>query len=375
REPAGRRRKRNRTVPARKLGRRRGGAAAAGKGSLWRASRPRSGSTSPRTRRLPVFCRPTSRRNWKRGSGTRSKSHRRNSPDANAETRWRGAGPWSAVRECAAWEGPARSRGEPGVGGPGRISTRSPRATTGARTSAAAPISRRRRRIATSRHTGSAGPGRASTSTAIEASRRSSWSCAASGNRRVRTRRGKTRATRHARPGSELARRSSDGGEATTSEDEMDEHGKRSGRGADPLPDVNRDPITGEAGSHPVGTGVGPACGGPAGARVGGPMGATAGGAAGHPAGEALAPTVETEYWRENYHRRPYCEPGTDFSAYEPAYRYGWESATDPTYRDLGFDEAEGRLQSGWSKRSAGQTWDRCRDAVRDAWGRVRESR
>jgi hypothetical protein len=90
-------------------------------------------------------------------------------------------------------------------------------------------------------------------------------------------------------------------------------------------------------------------------------------------AGEALDPTVETEYWRENYRRRPYYEPGTDFSAYEPAYRYGWESATDPTYRDLGFEEAEGRLQSGWSKCSPGRPWNRCRDAVRDAWDRARE--
>src|SRR5262252_9485891 len=169
----------------------------------------------------------------------------------------------------------------------------------------------------------------------------------------------------------------------------MDEDGNHEHprRGVDPHPDANRDPITGEAGSHPAGTAVGAAggaaaaaaagaaVGGPAGALVGGAIGAIAGGAAGHTAGEALDPTVEAEYWREHYRRRPYYEPGTDFSAYEPAYRYGWESATDPTYRDLGFEEAEGRLRSEWSKCSPDSPWNRCRDVVRDAWDRAREPR
>ena len=167
----------------------------------------------------------------------------------------------------------------------------------------------------------------------------------------------------------------------------MDEHRRDERRGVDPHPDANRDPITGEAGSHPVGTGVGAAggaaagaaagaaVGGPAGALVGGTVGALAGGAAGHAAGEALDPTVEAQYWRENYSRRPYYEPGTDFSTYEPAYRYGWESATDPTYQNLGFDEAEPRLRSGWDRGSPGRHWHRSRDAVRDAWDRARAGR
>lgn len=81
--------------------------------------------------------------------------------------------------------------------------------------------------------------------------------------------------------------------------------------------DANRDPITKEPGSHPVGTGVGAAAGGAAGAAVGGAAGAAAAGAAagsaagpigtavglvagaaigaaaGHGAGEALNPTSE----------------------------------------------------------------------------------
>jgi hypothetical protein len=149
--------------------------------------------------------------------------------------------------------------------------------------------------------------------------------------------------------------------------------------------DANRDPLTGEPGSHPVGTGVGSAggaaagaavgavVGGPVGAVVGGAIGAVAGGAAGHTAGEALDPTVEASYWRENFKRRPYYRSGSEFDDYEPAYRYGWESATLPENRNRRFDEAERDLERGWSTRAGGkQAWGEVRDATRDAWDRVR---
>ena len=54
--------------------------------------------------------------------------------------------------------------------------------------------------------------------------------------------------------------------------------------------DLNADPITGEPGSHPVGTGVGTTAGAIAGAAVGslgGPIGAAIGGVAGAIAGAA----------------------------------------------------------------------------------------
>ena len=67
---------------------------------------------------------------------------------------------------------------------------------------------------------------------------------------------------------------------------------------------ANRDPLTGEPGSHPVGTGIGSAgaaaagaavggvVGGPTGMLVGGAIGAVAGAVAGHAAGEGANPTV-----------------------------------------------------------------------------------
>jgi phage tail tape-measure protein len=67
---------------------------------------------------------------------------------------------------------------------------------------------------------------------------------------------------------------------------------------------ANRDPLSGEPGSHPIGTGIGSAGGaaagaaiggavaGPAGVLVGGAVGAVAWGATGHAVGEGANPTV-----------------------------------------------------------------------------------
>jgi phage tail tape-measure protein len=151
-------------------------------------------------------------------------------------------------------------------------------------------------------------------------------------------------------------------------------------------PAANPDPITGEPGSHPVGTGVGSAggaaagaavggaIGGPVGAVVGGAVGAVVGGAAGHAAGEAVNPTVEDAYWRENYSDRPYASSGRPYSDYQPAYRYGWESASRREYADKRFEEVEGDLERGWgqARGTASASWEDSREATRDAWNRVR---
>src|SRR5579883_1863576 len=102
-------------------------------------------------------------------------------------------------------------------------------------------------------------------------------------------------------------------------------------------PDANPDPITGQPGAHPVGTGIGAAgagaagaaiggvVGGPVGAVVGAAVGAVSGGLAGKGVAERVNPTVEDSYWRENYGSRPYIESGYDYTDYEPAYRTGYE--------------------------------------------------
>lgn len=149
---------------------------------------------------------------------------------------------------------------------------------------------------------------------------------------------------------------------------------------------LNRDPITKEPGSHPVGTGIGSAGGaaaglaigavvaGPVGAIVGGAIGAVAGGAAGHAAGEAVNPTVENAYWNENFKGRPYYREGQSYSDYAPAYRYGWETSARPEYKNRKFNEVEGELEKGWGRAegAASRTWADSKEATRDAWDRVK---
>ena len=91
-----------------------------------------------------------------------------------------------------------------------------------------------------------------------------------------------------------------------------------------PKADANRDPISGAPGAHPVGTGVGAAAGGvaagalagtvagPVGTVVGAAIGAVAGGLAGKGIAEAIDPTAEEAYWRENFSGRPYVKGESD---------------------------------------------------------------
>jgi hypothetical protein len=147
----------------------------------------------------------------------------------------------------------------------------------------------------------------------------------------------------------------------------------------------NADPITGAPGAHPVGVGVGAAAGGavagaaagavggPVGAAVGAVAGAVAGGYAGKAAAEAIDPTVEDAYWRDQYPTRPYYEPNVAYDEYAPAYRYGWESRSrHPGQR---FDDVEQKLASGWTTARSGSRleWERARSATRDAWNRVEQ--
>jgi hypothetical protein len=159
--------------------------------------------------------------------------------------------------------------------------------------------------------------------------------------------------------------------------------------------DANRDPLSGRAGAHPVGTGVGAATGGLAvgaatgaaigtvagpvgtavGAAVGAAIGAIGGGLAGKGIAESINPTVEHGYWRQNYSLRPYIRPNTSYDDYGPAYQYGWESQSRSN--DKSFDQTESSLQRDWDKIKGNSKlgWDDAREAVRDSWNRVSSSR
>jgi hypothetical protein len=151
-------------------------------------------------------------------------------------------------------------------------------------------------------------------------------------------------------------------------------------------PDANRDPLTKEPGSHPIGTAAGSAAGaaagaaigsvaGPVGTVVGGAVGAGVGGAGGHAAGEKVNPTVEEGYWRDNYTARPYYSRDFTFDDYRPAYRAGVDSWSENTGRR--FDDVATDLERNWD-RMKGESrlrWEQAKDAARDAWDRLDNDR
>jgi uncharacterized protein (TIGR02284 family) len=146
--------------------------------------------------------------------------------------------------------------------------------------------------------------------------------------------------------------------------------------------DMNRDPITGEPGAHPVGTGVGAAggamvgaaiggVGGPVGAVVGGAVGAVVGGLVGKGGAESVNPTAEETHWRDNYTREPYYQSGRGFDDYGPAYKLGVTGRT--RYEESDWTSVEPRLAAEWESTRGNSTlnWSQASPAARAAWDRV----
>ena len=150
--------------------------------------------------------------------------------------------------------------------------------------------------------------------------------------------------------------------------------------------DANRDPITDAVGSHPVGTGVGALAGGaaagaaagtvagPVGTVVGAAVGAVVGGLAGKGIAEAIDPTAEDAYWRDNYSSRPYVGSDASYDDYGPAYAYGVNSYS--TYAGRDWDDVEPELSGRWNtmRGQSSLDWDRAKHATRDAWDRVSDT-
>jgi len=116
--------------------------------------------------------------------------------------------------------------------------------------------------------------------------------------------------------------------------------------------DLNLDPLTGEPGAHPVGTGLGAAAagatgaaigavGGPVGSVVGAAIGAIAGGLAGSAVAEMIDPTAEDAYWREHHDKADYADDQRSYDDYLGAYRAGYTGYR----RGETFDQREADLR------------------------------
>ena len=149
----------------------------------------------------------------------------------------------------------------------------------------------------------------------------------------------------------------------------------------------NLDPLSGEPGAHPLGTGVGASVGavlagavagsvvGPVGTVIGMAIGATLGGLAGKGVAESFDPTAEDAYWQKEYRSRPYVEANASYDNYGPAYSYG--VAAFGRYEGRHFELIEPELAQDWNtmRGRSDLSWDGARPAVKDAWQRMSEFR
>ena len=152
--------------------------------------------------------------------------------------------------------------------------------------------------------------------------------------------------------------------------------------------DANRDPLTGAPGAHPVGTGIGAAGAGAAGAAIGaaigGPVGGAiglvaggvAGGLAGKGAAEAVNPTVEDAYWRENYLSQTWVNRNYTYEDYQPAFRCGYEGCSRYYTTGKRYDDIEPEMRRNWDrlKGTSRLNWEQAQPASRAAWERAESS-
>lgn len=148
-----------------------------------------------------------------------------------------------------------------------------------------------------------------------------------------------------------------------------------------PDADRNPDPITGESGAHPIGTGIGAAGGavtgaaagslaGPIGTAVGAVVGAVVGGLAGKGAAEAVNPTAEDAHWRDTYVNEPYYSDAYTYDDYAPAYRAGYQSVIDGRGD---WNTARTDLQHRWEsdRQTSRLNWLDAEPAAKAAWERA----
>ena len=158
--------------------------------------------------------------------------------------------------------------------------------------------------------------------------------------------------------------------------------------------ELNRDLITGTPGAHPVGVSIGALVGGiaaaagagaalgavtgtvvgPLGTVIGTAVGAILGGLAGRGVAEAIDPTAEDAYWRDNYSGRAYVDADRTYDDYGPAYGYGVNSYGK--YLGQTFDDVEPDLSRDWgsSRGASNLDWPAAKHASRDAWNRVSDN-
>lgn len=70
--------------------------------------------------------------------------------------------------------------------------------------------------------------------------------------------------------------------------------------------------------------------------------------------------------WQERYGKS-----GESYETYEPAYSYGYRTASDPRYRGKSWSDVENDLRTDYERNNPNSSWDRMKGAVRYGWEKV----
>jgi uncharacterized protein (TIGR02271 family) len=84
----------------------------------------------------------------------------------------------------------------------------------------------------------------------------------------------------------------------------------------------------------------------------------------------ANATTFDDSDFRTDFQKR-YAASGASYDTYLPAYRYGYDMASDHRYKGRSFDEIESDIRSDYGRRYPTGAWEKMKDAVRYGWNKV----
>ena len=88
------------------------------------------------------------------------------------------------------------------------------------------------------------------------------------------------------------------------------------------------------------------------------------------PGGAATAGAYDDSAFRQDFQTR-YASTGETYDTYSPAYKYGYDAASDSRYHGKKFADVENDLRSDYNTRYPGGTWEKMKDSVRSGWDKV----
>jgi len=87
-------------------------------------------------------------------------------------------------------------------------------------------------------------------------------------------------------------------------------------------------------------------------------------------AGAVADATDYRQDFRRDYETN-YARSGVPYTSFEPAYEYGYSTASDPRYRGKSWSDAESELKTDYMRKNPNSTWEQIKGAVRYGWEKV----